>query len=280
VTAIVALQRGDLEQKIQVSEEDLAVWSMIGLGEGEVLDLLSMLNILLIPSDNAAAMAIARNLAGDVDTFVGWMNEFVAEAGLQDTHFANPSGLDAENNYSSAYDMALIARYVMNIPLIAEIVRYPQRDVAGRRLRSTNEMLTKYPGAIGVKTGTEEQAGECLITWVQRPQGQALVVVMGSQNRYRDATALLDYYYDHFAELRIELPLNEQNRYLDANNVAHAFGLEEPRVVLVPRWQLQTVQMVRRIDNPLPNPSPGEQVGMLLVSLLGKPLTEVPLYAR
>ncbi len=280
LTALVALERADLDRPITILEEDLAVWTMIGLREEEVLTLREILPVLLVPSDNAAAMAIARNLGGDVGTFVGWMNEWVDNWGLQNTHFANPSGLDDEDNYTSAWDMARIALYVMENPLLRDILGRPEMVAADRRLVNTNEMLTRYPGTVGVKTGTETLAGECLITLVERRQGKALSVILGSTDRYADATALLDYFYGNYAELRVTLPPSPINRYVDANGELHAFGLEEPLTLLVRSWQAGSVTLVRRIDNPATNPAPDEPIGRLQVYLAGRPLLEAPLYAQ
>jgi serine-type D-Ala-D-Ala carboxypeptidase (penicillin-binding protein 5/6) len=279
ITALVALERAELDRPITVIEEDLAVWTMIGLNEEEVLPLGEILPVLLVPSDNAAAMAIARNLGGSVATFVGWMNDWVAQWGMENTHLANPSGLDAEGNYTSAWDMARITLYAMQDPLLRDIVGRHEMVAANRRLVNTNEMLTRYPGAVGVKTGTETQAGECLITLVERRQGDALSVILGSSDRYADATALLDYFYTNYAELTVTLPPSPINRYVDANGELHEFGLREPLTFLVRSWQIGAVTMIRRIENPAAAPGSDEPVGRLQVFLAGRPLVEAPLYA-
>jgi D-alanyl-D-alanine carboxypeptidase len=236
--------------------------------------------MLLISSDNAAANAIARAVAGDVPTFVGWMNEYVARMGLADTHFANPHGYDHPQNYSTAFDMAIIGRLAMANPVIADIVRRPEAIAAWRNLISTNELLNTYSGAIGIKTGTTGQAGECLATMVNRPTGQAISVVMGSEYRFHDTRLLMDYHYVNFAELRIDLPYNALNRYQDLEYNWHAIGLRDPLTVLVKPWQLDTVRVYRWIDNVAASPSHDEPIGRLIVSLDGRLLTQVPIYVR
>jgi len=280
VTAIVALERGDIDQELTVTEEDLKIWTMIGLEEQETLSLYDMLYVLLVPSDNTAAVTIARTLGGTEEVFVGWMNEWVERHGLRDTHFANPHGLDADNNYTSAWDMAQIALYAESVPILREILSHAEVIAANRRLVSTNEMLASYPGAVGVKTGTEELAGECLITLVERRQGDALAVVLGSTDRYADSRALLDYFYAHYAELHLDLPDSALNRYVDTEGQLHSFGLGEPIVMLVRSWQLGSVTVVRRINNPVPSPVQDEPIGTLEVHLAGELLVEAPLYAR
>lgn len=280
MTAIVALQHGQLDQKIRVSNADLMVYSVAGLKSTENLTLRNLLYIMLIPSDNAAAMTVARGVGGDLQTFMQWMNETAANWGLQDTHFANPHGLDNKNAYMSAYDAAIIAYRFMSNPVLADIVKYTQANVADHWLENTNELLMTYSGTIGVKTGTTDDAGECLIAMVDRPTGKVMSVVMGSTQRFIDTRLLLDYYYANFAELHIDLPATPQNRYMDENGNWHEFGLKQPVTMIIRPSQVGTATYYRRIDNPTANPSPDEPIGMLEVMLEGRPLTEVPLYAR
>jgi serine-type D-Ala-D-Ala carboxypeptidase (penicillin-binding protein 5/6) len=281
VTALVALERGRQDQKVIIEARDLrGLYSVLSLRSGEELTLRQLLFMLLISSDNVAANAIARAVAGNVPTFVGWMNEYVARMGLADTHFANPYGYDHPDNYSTAFDMAIIGRLAMTNPVIADIVRRPDAVAAWRNLISTNELLNTYSGAIGIKTGTTPQAGECLATMVSRSTGRAISVVIGSEHRFYDTRLLMDYHYANFAELNIDLPYNALNRYQDLEYNWHAIGLRGPLTVLVRPWQLNNVQVYRRIDNVASNPNYEEPVGRLIVSLDGSPLTEVPIYAR
>ncbi|MBC7235113.1 MAG: D-alanyl-D-alanine carboxypeptidase [Chloroflexi bacterium] len=280
VTALVALERARQDMEVVIEARDVRVYSVMYLKKGEELSLRQLLFMLLIPSDNAAANAIARAVGGDVATFVGWMNEYVARLGLKDTHFANPHGYDDPQNYSTAFDMAVIGRQAMRNAVIADIVRRPQAIAAWRELDSTNELLSTYPGAIGIKTGTTDEAGECLAALVDRPAGRALSVVMGSKDRFYDTRLLLDYYYNNFAELHVDLPDTHQNRYQDLEHNWHSFWLRQPLTILVKPWQVDTVSMYRRIDNTDPNPDPERPIGALIVSLDGGVLTEVPLYVR
>lgn len=280
VTAIVALQRGRQDQEIRVKDEDLAVTSVVGLQVNEELSLRQLLFMMLLPSDNAASMTIARGLAGNARTFVGWMNDLVASLGAQDTHFANPHGLDHQDSYTTAYDMAIISRYAMTNPTFADIVRRADGIAAARNLENTNALLRTYPGASGIKTGTTDDAGECLASTANRPAGRPLVIVMGSQDRFLDSTRLLDYYYSNFAELSVDLPDTDQNRYLDSTNTWHSIKLREPVVMLISSWQKDSIRLYRRIDTPSVAPGPDEVVGALVVTAGCKLLAEVPIYAR
>lgn len=280
VTAMIALQRGRLDQEMRVTGEDLRFRSIGGLRNGEKLTLRDLLFILLIPSDNAASMTIARGIANDAPTFVNWMNEFVSFVGAADTHLANPHGLDHSEAYSTAYDMAIISRYAMTDPTFADIVRRAVAVVGPRRLESTNELLSSYPGMIGVKTGTTDEAGECLIAMADRRSGAVLSVVLGSQDRFADTRWLLDYFYGNYAELRIALPSTPQNRYLDEKGDWREFRLREPVTLLIKPWQVGTVSYYRRIEDIGADPDPDEPIGALEVALSGRHLLEVPIYVR
>jgi len=280
VTTLVALQRGRLDREIRVKDEDLGVRSAAGMQSGDLYNLRELLFMLLIPSDNAAAMTIARGLAGDAHAYVGWMNALVASWGLADTHFVNPHGLDAKDGYSTAYDMTIIAINALRNPTLADIANRYEAIIAWRRLESTNELLNTYSGTIGLKTGTTDRAGECLIAAVERPTGAALLVLMGSSDRFTDARLMLDYFYANYAELHIDLPQTPQNRYLDEAHNWREFKLRQPITMLISPWQVGRVSFYRRIDNVSADPNPEQSIGALEVRLAGRPLTEVPLYGR
>lgn len=281
ITAMVALERGKLDQEIIITQQDVRVYSAVGVSNGEKLTLRDLLFTMLIPSDNVAARAIARELGdGNMRTFVGYMNDMVARLGLQNTHCANPSGLDHKDGYSSAYDIAILARQAMMYPVFADIVRRYEAYAGGRWLESTNKLLNTYPGMVGVKTGTTDLAGECLVTVVRRPQGTVLSVVMGSEDRFRDTRLLLDYYYATYAELRVDLPDTEQNRYRDEANSWHSFGIKEPKIFLVNPWQVSTLALYRRIEDLSVDPEADARIGTLLITLAGAPFAEESLHVR
>jgi D-alanyl-D-alanine carboxypeptidase len=281
MTAMVALQHGRLDQDIRVRLTDVQdTYSAVGIIDGDLYTLQDLLYLLLLPSDNAAALTVARGVGGKVPTFVAWMNDQAKAWGLNDTHFTNPHGLDEEGTYSTAYDMAVIALQAMANPTFASIVRQPKALAAQRNLEATNQLLALYPGTVGVKTGTTDRAGECLVALVDRPQGKALGIVMGSTDRYADMRLLMDYFYANFAELHLDLGQTEQNRYLDAAGTWHAIRLREPMTLIIAPWQLGGVSLYRRLDNPSATPDPNQPVGALEVTWSGKKLVEVPLYAR
>jgi D-alanyl-D-alanine carboxypeptidase len=204
LTAILALEYGNLDDAVTIVPDDLVGESSMGLQAGETQKLRDLLYGLLLPSGNDAAMAIARALgpkvsAGDsaqtnpVARFVDLMNVRVAQLGLTDSHFVNPHGLDAPDHYSTAYDLASLSWYALHLPTFNEIVRQVHYPAPGHPLLNTNEMLTRYPGADGIKTGWTDACGLCLITSATRGEHRLISVVLNAPKWYNDSAALLDY---------------------------------------------------------------------------------------
>ena len=196
-TAMVALETTDVNEVVDVDIDGFYYGdsTVMGLETGMRLSLRDLLYGLLLPSGNDAAVAIARHIAGDVPAFVARMNAKAKSLALTDTHFTNPHGLDAPGHYSSAYDMAVLARYAMKNPLFAEIVRSKtwQPQWPGPELWNGNLLLWLYPGSDGVKIGWTEGAGQTMVATATSGGRRLFVALLGSQDRYTDAIRLLDW---------------------------------------------------------------------------------------
>jgi D-alanyl-D-alanine carboxypeptidase len=169
--------------------------TIMGLRPGMQLSLLDLLYGLLLPSGNDAAIAIAEGVGGTQEKFVEMMNEKVQSLALPDTHFTNPHGLYEHDLYSSAYDMAMLARYVMQNPTLRQIVSatswQPKWD--GPPVWNGNRFITDYPGADGVKIGYTEQSQQTIVASATRDGRRIIVSLMRSQDRYTDAERLMDW---------------------------------------------------------------------------------------
>src|ERR1051326_6588497 len=161
-TAIVTFEHADsLDTPVRITVNGPAMAaadgsSIMGLTPGERLTLHTLLMGLLLPSGNDAADQLAISLAESRAQFIGWMNSLATdELGLQDTHFVNPSGLDADGHYASAYDLAQLARRAMREDVFREIVAAPEVRAEGYDLVGHNPLIGTYPGADGVKTRSE-----------------------------------------------------------------------------------------------------------------------------
>jgi D-alanyl-D-alanine carboxypeptidase len=200
MTAIIAAEQADIRQTVDVTVDGGALSeasdaTVMGLIPGQQLSLTDLLYGLLLPSGNDAAIQIAEQVAGNVDSFVHMMNSKVDEMSLDNTHFANPHGLDESNHYTSAYDIALLGRQLLKHPDLAFIVgtRSYQPLWDGPAVSNLNLLLGNYPGALGIKTGYTPQAGQTLVAAAQRDGKRFIVSVLGSADNFADATALLDW---------------------------------------------------------------------------------------
>lgn len=199
MTGYLAVKQSNLQQTVTVSEIAAATGeSSLNLKANDQLTFENLLYGALLKSANDACVALAEQMAGSEAAFVQNMNIQACLLGCSDTNFCNSNGLPAENHYSSAYDLALMARAAMQNEMFSSIVKQQQyrvRWVDGRQLvvRNTNRLLREYPGAIGVKTGTTNEAGQCLIAVAEKEGNRIIVVVLKSKNRFFDAVALLDY---------------------------------------------------------------------------------------
>jgi serine-type D-Ala-D-Ala carboxypeptidase (penicillin-binding protein 5/6) len=203
VTALVAVETTDPDETVDVNIDGFFAGdsTVMGLETGMRLSMRDLLYGLLLPSGNDAAIAIARHVAGDVPAFVNRMNAKVRDLGLEDTHFTDPHGLDAPGHYSSAYDMAMLGRYAMKNPLIAEIVKTKEwkANWDGPELWNGNLLLWLYPDSDGIKTGWTEKAGQTFVATAQRDGHRVFVALFGSQDRYTDAIRLFDWAFDGLA---------------------------------------------------------------------------------
>lgn len=204
MTAIVTLENGNLDDVVTVSKRAASVnGSSINLREGEKLKLKELLYGLMLNSGNDAAIAIAEHIGGDVETFVDMMNEKARELNLVDTSFKTPHGLDREGHYSTANELAQMARYALRNPEFAAICKTVSTNITRRSLYNTNEMLGFYPGADGVKTGYTGQAGRCLVCSATRNGQRLISVVLGCPTRTVRAESsrkILDYAFQNYKQ--------------------------------------------------------------------------------
>ncbi|SHH50884.1 D-alanyl-D-alanine carboxypeptidase (penicillin-binding protein 5/6) [Sporobacter termitidis DSM 10068] len=204
LTALVVLDKGGADEKVKIGADFPAVeGSSIYLKPGDELTVKELLYGLLLESGNDAAVALARHVAGDTGRFAELMNARAQALGCKNSHFVNPHGLDAKEHYSSARDLALIAREAMNNETFREIVSTKRLNAAGRYFRNHNKLLWTCPGAIGVKTGFTESAGRSLVSCVEREGMRLICVTLSAPNDWNDHTSLYDWAYGAYRCVRI-----------------------------------------------------------------------------
>lgn len=200
MTGILGLELGSPEEVVTVSPKAANVGeSSIYLDPGEKITLYELITGALVRSGNDACVAIAEHIAGTEEQFVRLMNQKALTLGAQNTNFVNTNGLPAKNHYSTAYDLALMARYGLQNPEFASITRLRKTEIhfvepdIFMDLRNTNKLLWNYPFADGVKTGTTNAAGKCLVASATKDGRQLVTVVLNAPNRFGDAQKLLEW---------------------------------------------------------------------------------------
>jgi len=195
MSALIVLERGKLDEAVPVSAAAArAGGARMGLRAGEKFTARDLLAAMVVRSANDACRALADHVAAD---FVALMNARAAALGLADTRYADPCGHDRDGQYTSAADLARLAEAVAAHPEYLRLARLPRIRVAsaaGRRftLASTNALIGRYEGAIGLKTGYTSGAGHCLVALAERDGVRVLVVMLNSPNRWWNAVGLLD----------------------------------------------------------------------------------------
>ena len=190
--------------------------SEIFLAEGEEMSLNDMLKGIAVASANDAAVAVAEYLCGTEEIFVDKMNKKAEELKLKNTHYVNCHGLDEENHYTCAEDVAILTRELMKHEKIKEYTTIWMDSLRGgeTELVNTNRLIRFYKGATGLKTGTTEAAGHCLSATAQRDGLELIAVVMNcptGKDRFSEASSLLDYGFSHYS--RVFLPKEMRDEY-------------------------------------------------------------------
>ena len=199
LTAIMALELSNLDEIVTVSRRAASTpGSTARLYTGQKIRMDDLLHGLLLRSGNDAAVAVAEHLAGTESTFVSWMNQRATALGATNTRFQNPHGLDKPGHYSTAYDLALLSRIALVYPTFAEIVRKQTYDYQGQTWNNTNQLLWRFEGLEGIKTGTTSRAGYCLVAAASKDGMQLISVVLGSNNRWDDSSRLLSWGFEEF----------------------------------------------------------------------------------
>ncbi|MDE7243649.1 MAG: D-alanyl-D-alanine carboxypeptidase [Oscillospiraceae bacterium] len=198
MTAVTALEHGELQTEYTVTQEDMAEGSSMYLKPGDTLRLEELLYGLMLASGNDAALAAAHCVSGETEDFVALMNETAQRLGMTHSHFANPNGLDAEGHYSSARDMAVLTAYALNNQDFRRIVSTASVTIGDRYLHNHNKLLRLCEGCIGVKTGFTKAAGRTLVSAATR-QGMTLVcVTLNDGDDWNDHMSLLDYGFANY----------------------------------------------------------------------------------
>lgn len=196
MSALTALEQFAYNDILTVKRE-FTEGSIVGLEVGEQLYFDDLLYAMLLPSGNDASYVIADNYPGGVEAFVRRMNQKASEYHLRDTHFQDPAGLNDDQNYTTATDLARFSAVSLNDPTVARVVSTQRKvftDVSGQKIYDVSSLnkLLGAQGVIGIKTGTTQGAGEVLVTAIRNGGKEYIIVVMKSEDRFTDTQSLID----------------------------------------------------------------------------------------
>jgi serine-type D-Ala-D-Ala carboxypeptidase (penicillin-binding protein 5/6) len=298
MVALVAFDEGvDLDEQVRVSEDAAAyagsIYSNIGLYPYDRVSVKELLEAALIPSGTDAVYALSEYLGdGSVDEFVAKMNDKAKELGLENTHFENPAGIDADGNYSSAADLAKITREAMKYPEVREMVSESEATIStqDREIDVVNTNLLVVPNsgydygpATGAKTGTSPQAGPCLVASAKSGDESYIAVVLDAASdlqRYEAAKTALEYGFgdyereplverqEPYAELELPYRRGETVKLVAAREVSALAGPG-----------LKVVQSPTNQEAP-PSAEAGTKLGTVAVSVEGRSVGSSPLVVQ
>lgn len=230
MTAILAIENCEMDDVATASEFAVKSipydYSIANIYVGEQVTIKDLLYVLMLHSANEAAYVLAEHIGGSVEGFAEMMNDKAKEIGCQNTHFVNPNGIQDENHYSTAYDLALIAKYAMQNETFREIVKTTSYTMQGndlypygtRAFNNTNHLIMPstdtvpnkyyYPYAIGIKTGYTSAAQNCLVSAANKNDTEYICVVLGAtagfengasvSYRYTDSIELFNFAFENF----------------------------------------------------------------------------------
>ena len=210
MTAITAIEEGNLSDTVTASAKAAsAPPTKMKLSKGEKVTLKNLLYALMLQSSNDAAVAIAEHIGGSVENFCGKMTEKAKELGAKDTVFVTPNGLDSGNHHSTAYDMALIARYALRNETFREIINTRsvsfKSDKKSYSITNKNRLLSEFEGANGVKTGFTGKAGHCFVGSAKREDLHLISTVLasgwgnkGKEQKWIDTKKILNYGFKNY----------------------------------------------------------------------------------
>lgn len=285
MTAILTIEAGDLDREFTVDSYAIMVeGTSMGLREGDRVSRRDLLYGILLPSGNDAANAAAVSVSGSMSAFVKKMNAKAAVLGLRNTHFATPSGLDADGHYTTAYDLAMLAAYAMKNPIFREVVSCQYKEVEfgnppyKRTLYNSNKMLKQYEGAIGIKTGFTDNARRCLVSAAQRDGVELIAVTLNAPDDWNDHSKMLDYGFTQVSAYEADTGCSAEVSVAGTGMTVGVYA-DKATIALTPaqRQKLERrVLLPRIVYNDVQK---GDELGSIEFVLEGKIVKSVPLYA-
>lgn len=218
MTSLIIIENCNLDETVEISKKAAGTGgSRLGLKTGDKITIRNLLYGLMLYSGNDTAVALAEYAGGDIEGFSNLMNNRAKELGLKNTHFITPHGLDADEHYTTAYELAILTNYALNNETFRKIVGTKTYTViinnSPKTITNTNELLGNLNGVYGVKTGFTNGANRCLVTSCKRNNLDIICVVLGADTkkfRTQDSIKLIEYTFKTFIPVYVQGLINDK----------------------------------------------------------------------
>lgn len=247
LTCVIALENSNKSDIVTISKKASSIsGSCLGLHSNTKITMNDLLYGLMLRSGNDCAIAIAEHISGSIEDFSNLMNQKAFELGLFNSSFVTPHGLDNENHYTTAYDLALLTNYALKNPDFKKIVSTKRTTISYNNstseISNTNELLGNLDGVYGVKTGFTFEAGRCLVSACKRDSLDIIVVVLGADTksiRTKDSKNLINYIFENYEYINVADVINNSfDKYLSYFN--RVYKLE--KTCTIPKLSLELLE--------------------------------------
>ncbi len=304
MTAIVVLENSSLDQMVEASKKAAGTGgSRLGLKTGDKITIRDLMYGLMLCSGNDAAVCLAESIAGSVPEFANLMNAKAQELGLSNSHFESPHGLDSDQHYTTAYELAILSDYALKNPTFLNIVCTKNYTVtingSPKTLSNTNELLGNLEGVYGIKTGFTNGANRCLVTACKRGDTDIICVVLGADTknfRTKDSIKLIEFSFKNFEHFNLKNFVTQylenwqkenDNIFIVEKGTSHYLelktdsSLEENAIISVKKDLTSTIEANLSLQTYLQAPVTQDTcIGHLQISSQGTEIAEFNLFSH
>ena len=301
MTAIIAIENSNLNDIVNISSKAANTGgSTLGISSNTTMTMESLLYGLLLRSGNDCAVAIAEHIGGSLENFALLMNKKAKDLRLSNTNFVTPHGLDSNEHYTTAYDLAILTNYALKNETFYRIVGTKSCNIlvgdSSRNIANTHELLGITEGLYGVKTGFTGNAGRCLVSACKRDNFDIIVVVLGAatkKQRTIDSINLINYIYKNFEMYNFENLFNNAfSNFLNnhSNNILVAKSTDSPQFVsskpdtyIFPIKKMHikkincSIYTLKKINTPI---SKGTKIGIVQISVSNDPILNLDILLK
>lgn len=297
MTAIIVVENCKLEDIVTITAKAAGTGgSTLGINKDDKITVNDLLYGLMLRSGNDAAVALAIHTAGSVEEFANMMNQKAKQLNLKNTHFVTPHGLDNEEHYTTAYELAKITDYALKNKTIAKIVATKSTTIyineMPRQINNTNELLGNVEGVYGVKTGFTNNAGRCLVTSVKRGDMDLIVVVLGAdtrKDRAKDSMKLIEYAFKKYRVINVEeiinkefelwKQINENRIYIDKGTTNVELELEDIKIKKLTEENEPKIE-INAVSNLVAPVEKEKRIGTLTVKIGNEIIEEIEIKTK